>query len=345
MPVIRETLLDFDPRTNQLVLRRSDLVPADWVDLVSGAITVGRRSRFDVFQFGFASMMEVVWRAALLRANLALGREARYSPRAQFERSPAFWALDGSEKGAVTYFLGLALAKLAAERHWDVPWVLHLDVYSRPTGPYGRPVNVVLQGAGRRRPDLIGQSPSGDWLVLEAKGRTGHVDDKLRRDSKEQTRLISTINGRSPKWRIASIGSFRGGALAVDLIDPADPVPDAVPLDLPHEDFLRTYYALTLGLVRDGVIVIVGPHERAFITRSIPDADLTVGLDKRLYLELMRDEENADAHGLHERLRDLLAHEPGAESGRGEGIERVGRDGIFVRLGSRWFTEIAEDHG
>jgi hypothetical protein len=345
MPVIHETLLDFDARTRQFVRKRSDLVPADWVDLIWGAITVGRSSRFDVFRFGFASMMEVIWRAALLRANLELGREARYSPRAGFERSPAFWALDGSEKGAVTYFLGLALAKLAAERHWNVPWVLHLDVYSRPTGPCGRPVRVFLQGAGRRRPDLIGQSLNGDWLVLEAKGRTGNVDDKLRLDAKEQTRLISTINGRLPKWRIASIGRFRGGALAVDLIDPADPVPHALPLDLPRDDFLRTYYALILDLVRGGVPVIVGPYERAFITRSIPDVDLTVGLDKRLYLELMREDEDAHAPGLQERLRNLLAGESRTETARGEGVQRVGGDGILVRLGGTWFTEIVEDHG
>jgi hypothetical protein len=314
------------------------LVPSDWVDLVWGAITVGRSSRFDVFRFGFASIMEVVWRAALLRANLALDPEARSSPRAGFEASPAFWALDGSEKGAVTYFLGLALAKLAAERHCNVPWVLHLDVYSRATNPSLRTVRVVLAGAGRRRPYLIGQSSSGDWLVLEAKGRTGHVDNVLRLDAKEQTQLISTINDRPPTWRIASIASFRGGSLAVDLIDPADPRPEAVPLDLPPDDFLRTYYALILDLVRDGVIIHIGREERAFITRFISDADLTVGLDIRLYTELTREEDNSDTRGLRGRLHDLLAANPVGERGTAEGVERVGGDGILVKLGSRWLT-------
>ena len=113
MPVVHEAFFDVDAATGQLVRQPGITVPVSWHDLVWAAVTVGRRSQFDVFRFGFSSRMEVVWRAALLRANLELSQPARRSRGGRgFAPSPAFWALDGSEKGAVTYFMGLALAKL-----------------------------------------------------------------------------------------------------------------------------------------------------------------------------------------------------------------------------------------
>jgi hypothetical protein len=156
--------------------------------------------------------------------------------------------------------------------------------------------------------------------------------------------LISTINGLPPRWRIVSIANFRGGSLAVDLIDPADPTPDTVPLDLPPDDFLRTYCALILDLVRDGVIILIGREERAFITRFIPDADLTVGLDMRLCAGT-REDENADTRSLRGRLHDVLAARPGVVRGTTDDVERVGGDGILVRLGSRWLTELVGEQG
>ncbi len=308
------------------------------------AVTVGRRSQFDVFRFGFSSRMEVVWRAALLRANLQSGRRARRP--GGFAPSAAFLALDGSEKGAVTYFLGLALAKLTAERRWDVPWVLHLDVYSRRANPYGHPITVVPVGSGRRRPDLIGQSMNGDWLVLEAKGRTGSVDDKLRLNAKTQTQLICTINQITPIERIAAIAWFRGNMLALDLIDPVDPLPTAVPLELPPDDFLRDYYALPLACVTEGSEDSVDAGGQRFVSREIGDADFTIGIEKRLYALLRRDQQDQEApDSLNARVREMLSDLPGTARAMGAGSERIGRDGILVRLGKSWNVEADDRSG
>lgn len=341
MPVVHEAFFDVDAATGQLVRQPGITVPVSWHDLVWAAVTVGRRSQFDVFRFGFSSRMEVIWRAALLRANLELSQPARRSRRGRgFAPSSAFWALDGSEKGAVTYFMGLALAKLAAERRWDVPWVLHLDVYSRRANPYGRPINVVLPGSGRRRPDLIGQSMGGDWLVLESKGRTGHVSDDLRLDAKEQTRLISMIDGQRPRWRIASVARFHGGTLAVDLIDPLDPLPGAEPLSLPPGEFLRAYYALVLGCIPEGAEGRLSADRRSFVTGAIDEADLTIGIEKHLYQVLRDDMANPDAAlPLDVRVRDVLANQRAVSDGEEDARERIGRDGVLVQLGPSWHTD------
>jgi hypothetical protein len=79
--------------------------------------------------------------------------------------------LDPSEKSAVSYFVGLTVAKLLAHRLLDVPWLMHLDVYRRDLQP-------VLHGGGK--PDLVGQNGAGQWVAIESKGRTHGQCARLR---------------------------------------------------------------------------------------------------------------------------------------------------------------------
>src|SRR5689334_2089708 len=99
-----------------------------WPKLVWAAITVGRGSLAHVVQHGQFSMFEIVYRSAILYANL-LER-----PDGYFGRSQAYDGLDPSEKGAISYFLGLTLTKAFAEQMLRIPWLMHVDVY-RPRIP------------------------------------------------------------------------------------------------------------------------------------------------------------------------------------------------------------------
>jgi hypothetical protein len=81
-------------------------------------------------------------------------------------RSDAFKDLDPLEKAAVTYFLGLAVAKLLAARLLSVPWLVHLDRVVHTLG---------IRLSGRSRPDLIGYGHSRGWIVVEAKGRSSKL--------------------------------------------------------------------------------------------------------------------------------------------------------------------------
>ncbi len=110
-----------------------------------------------IFRYGQFSLFEITYRSALIYANLCDDGAGR------IKRSEAYDGLDPSEKGAVSYFLGLTLAKAFAERELDVPWLMHLDVYRKELAP-------VL--SGQSRPDLVGQTTGGSWVVIEAKGRT-----------------------------------------------------------------------------------------------------------------------------------------------------------------------------
>ena len=100
----------------------------NWGELLWAAITVGRPNTAYVFQHGDASYWEAVFRLSLVR--MALNQEA-FSK--SFHRTDAFRALDPSEKGAVSYFLGMTVCKLFSSRLLGTPWLLHLDVFSRST--------------------------------------------------------------------------------------------------------------------------------------------------------------------------------------------------------------------
>jgi hypothetical protein len=157
MPILRYTPTGFG-RYMGIAFSRPGPISFSWEELCRAAITVGRKSWADVLQFGTYSVLEAIWRSTMLWANLKEEANRRIG------RSNPFLELDPSEKGAVSYFLGLTVAKLIAERLFGVAWLLHFDVYRQyldPTlGPFGD------------KPDLIGVDPTGHWVVIEAKGRT-----------------------------------------------------------------------------------------------------------------------------------------------------------------------------
>ena len=94
-----------------------------WDELLWAAVTVGRPNRQYVFRHGLASWHEALFRLSLVRMSLEqAGPGAR-----RLRRTMAARTLDPSEKGAVNYFLGLAVAKLFADRCLNAPWMLHLD--------------------------------------------------------------------------------------------------------------------------------------------------------------------------------------------------------------------------
>jgi hypothetical protein len=190
----------------------SATLSATWDDLLWAAITVGRPNRQYVFKHGTASAYEALFRLSLVRMALE-----QSSPKAtRVRRTAAARTLDPSEKGAVNYFLGLAVCKLFADRVLNVPWLLHLDVF-RPM------LNPVL--TGRSRPDLVGQALSGNWITLECKGRVTAPENDAKEKAKLQAQRLISVNGATPAMHIGGIAYFRNEILQFFWRDPAsDPL-------------------------------------------------------------------------------------------------------------------------
>ena len=183
------------------------VLTTSWDELLWAAVTVGRPNRHYVFQHGLASMYEAIFRWSLVRMALEQSGPAGYRLR----RTAAAKSLDPSEKGAINYFLGMAVCKLFAANLLNAPWLLHLDVF-RPA------LNPVL--SGRSRPDLIGQTMTGDWLAFESKGRVSPPGATAKLKAKQQAQRCLSVCNTPVTYQIGGIAYFRNDVLQFWWEDP-----------------------------------------------------------------------------------------------------------------------------
>jgi hypothetical protein len=302
MPVITYTAEGF-PSTYGGALAGTFSVNLSWEEIIWAAISVGKAQLAHLSQYGVFSTFEFIYRAAIIYANLL------ESPSGVLKRSSAYDGLDPSEKGAISYFIGMTFAKLFASRLLSVPWLMHLDVYRQQLQP-------VLQG--RSKPDFVGLNSNNDWVVLEAKGRTNDFEESVMQTAKAQTQNLTTIQGSLPILRVASLACFAAGNLKFVMRDPerkkgGEKLPD---LPLNKRDFLTIYYRpfQTWLDQADGVRVITVDGLR-YRVGSFPGFDLFIGYPEE---------------GMNRLAREATLGEHG---------EFVGSDGVLVRLGPIWSAE------
>jgi hypothetical protein len=318
-------------------------------DLVWAAITVGRQSWSDVIQYQQYSYLEMLYRTIMLRANLdVVGAHNRRRYLSEICATPAFRGLDPSEKGAISYFVGLTIAKLFADDLLGVPWLMHLDKYRR---------TLLASLRVNERPDLVGLNQRQEWIVVEAKGRSGYVDTATLDRAKQQTRSLRSIAGRQPALRMASASYFTSaGILRLSVQDPDDFHPSGIDMDLLPEQAVRDYYQPFVDLIRNSSRVETHVTDaRQFRTVGIPEVDMWVGVDEEV-MKVIDAKEKLTWH-LPKVLPDVYFplggdsdftpehpdtpyddFEPKIPEEQEE-LEAIGGDGILVLLGRSWLRE------
>jgi len=237
-------------------------------ELLWAAITVGRANFLDVLAHGQYSEYELIYRISMILANL------KRTQQNHLEKSPAFLHLDPSEKGAISYFLGMSVCKLFADRLLNAPWLLHFDVY--------RAWLDISQHIGtRKKPDLIGWDYAGNWVVLESKGRTNGFSPDLLVKGKDQAQSIDSINGLRP-LQIAAVTHFAEGFLGFDWTDPEEFNEDGLNLWITPENFLSIYYKQIYNILFNNI-------ENTFVSRQFrfyrfEHLGLTIGLHEDIYI-------------------------------------------------------------
>jgi hypothetical protein len=175
--------------------------------------------------------------------------------------------------GAVNYFLGLAICKLFAAQLLDTPWLLHLDVF-RPL------LNPVLRG--RSRPDLVGQTPSGQWVAFECKGRASPPNATAKTKAKQQARRLVSVNGAAPIFSIGGITYFKNDVLQFYWEDP-EPDPGKLrPIRAQVVDnHWQHYYAPTFDLIRSDPESFVRMRQEEMLM-PVPNVDIQVGIHPKI---------------------------------------------------------------
>jgi hypothetical protein len=319
-----------------------------WSELCRAAITVGRRNWRDVFKHGTYSALEIMWRFAMVRANLV------ESDDGFLRKSTAFTALDRSEKGTVSFFFGMCFSKLIAEKLFAVPWLLHLDVYKDDLNP---------EFATKNRPDFVGMDATGNWLIMEAKGRTGQIPKDLLRKAKRQTQSLRKINGILPSLRVVVGSYFSSGALKLRVRDPEEFSKSAIDLEIDPESLARSYYKPIIDCFK-----LISPNSEPsnidnYRSIALPGIDVEIRIDNAIYSWYQKNEptwsqlieskivesriyERSTLEEIELRKRLSEGGEPEAfitdpiriaeESMRLTEIKDEGLDGIYIKLGESW---------
>ena len=200
-----------------------------WDDLLWAAVTVGRPNWYYVFRHGILSIHEVFFRWSLVRMAL----EQRDPMSADLCRTSAARALDPTEKGAVSYFLGMVVCKLFATKLLNTPWLLHLDVF-RPQ------LDAVL--SGRSRPDLVGQDHELQrWHGFECKGRVNPPGAATKSEAKKQAQRLIRVGDVPCSLHVGAVAYFRGDVLQFYWRDPAPGDLETIGLELPDDPWRHCY--------------------------------------------------------------------------------------------------------
>ena len=165
-----------------------------WDDIFWAALTYGRPSIYHYVRHG--------WEEALLRIHLVRMAIERNGSTGRLHRTEAYKMMDPTEKGMVSYFLGMTVCKLFAWRHLGAPWLLHLDAFRDELDI------TVAQLSGRTRPDLIAKNRSGEWIAFECKGRSSNPTKREKADAKQQARNVLSVEGSNLSLSIAAITYF-----------------------------------------------------------------------------------------------------------------------------------------
>ncbi|MEX3507556.1 MULTISPECIES: hypothetical protein [unclassified Corynebacterium] len=157
------------------------------------------------------------WREFLWRVNMILSSLDPTS--GVWEQSFSYKRLDPSEKGGVSYYLGMVLPAIIAKKLWNTPHLVHVDAVLKISG----------QKIGNvQRPDLVGYMQGATAnnlgrLLLEAKGRTNGFAQPPVKTAKKQLRkappeVLQLVGGTAP--RIASLSYFENNHWSGYMVDP-----------------------------------------------------------------------------------------------------------------------------
>ena len=247
-------------------------------------LTVGLQRFGDVVKLGWPGVLHRLGICFSVLAFLERRQEGLCLARSHEE-------LESSEKAGLSFWYGMAMAKIVADSELDIPWLAHVD-HLRARGI------LTTTSTSKEKGDMAGVSRTGDWHVVEAKGRTGSYSTQLVKKAKRQASRITAINGTLPKSTSACITSMHTRPVSVLLDDPPSTVAGGdVGWSIPDDDFFRQYYRGLIdyiesfppftqriggGVFRTAPLMFPMLHEIRFLPFFWQDG-LQIGLNERIF--------------------------------------------------------------
>lgn len=298
-------------------LPRSNPLRCTWADLVWAAITVNDKPLYPTVLPQASAYWGLIHRITSVYTYL---QAADYRPGlwgamdTHLVQSSLYRQASTAEKAMGSTFLGHVIAKLFAAKLLRMPWLFTPD----PRQFHG----------------LVGLNHEAQWVILDVKGRSNRLEQRLIKKAAKLTRQV-TIGGLPPQQQIGFFSYFTAitktlRAYWVNL--PLIHSDHSLNQDITPETFLRSYYTLLFDFLSadyGGRVEITTFAERTYQVKKIPEVEVQVGLEEKIY-HLMQS-------GGRISLKDFVfAGEKITSSEKEDTKITVGQDGIFVRLGDAW---------
>ncbi len=152
---------------------------------------------------------------------------------------PRYGDLDQSEKGVLSYWLGMCIAKVVAAEILDVPWPVHLRHLMKAIQIYMR---------DKKFPDYVGIDSQTNWHVIEAKCFQTEPGRLHRKRWEEQVDSVDLISDMLPDTRSYCLTRLKP-EISIELTDPDDEKKKReINLPIKPEQSQRFYYQPYLDL-------------------------------------------------------------------------------------------------
>lgn len=213
--------------TGPLNKRQEILQFTNW-ELLHAIITCGMPILRDIPGEIERRRYELLYKIFLVETALeADGRALKKSDRMSY--------LDSTEKGMISYYLGMFFTKLISSKRFGVDLLIHFSLMQHS---YGEDFFLF---EGMKRPDMIGLRLVDDaWSVWEAKGRTNNIQSTFDYGY-AQAREIAQINGRPPQMAAVCMTYYENNFLTARVRDP-EPEDGGLHLQWNRDLYYSAYY-------------------------------------------------------------------------------------------------------
>lgn len=278
MPRIYYTANGYSGNYRNINTQNEEFILCRKIDLYRSMITVGNPSYLnlkDIRQYG-------LWRAlsnSIIQKILLVQINIESNPNG-IHLHNIYRNYISDKKREVSYNLGMAVAKLYAERLLNISNLIHVESLKKTNA-----ITFINQVGRTKEPDLVGQTNDGLWHVFEAKGTSSSYLNKPINEAKHQARQIDRIHGQPPTTISACATSFGFERIFSRIEDPISQGKKEIEIntDKFYENYYLPLFALDESTSSKLNIFKVDNLEFNGLNIYTDKLNLTVGIDAELY--------------------------------------------------------------
>jgi hypothetical protein len=269
------------------------------LDLYRAMITVGNPSFLtleDIRRYGLYRAMSasIFQKVTLVRVNIASSPNGMHL-------HPIFENYLSDHKRMVSYNLGMAVAKVYAEKLLNIPNLLHVESLKKVNA-----ITFVAQDGRNREPDLVGKTENGDWHVFEAKGTSQNYLGGALRNAKIQAQQVERIHGIAPTTLTACATSFSQDRIVTRLEDPPSQGKKEIEIDESkfYDNYYAPFFALRESTNSSFTTKKIDNLEFSSVDLKTENLNLTIGIDREVY-ELIQEKNYSRVNEYYSRTKNI----------------------------------------